>query len=349
MVTLTQIHISNNTFSSSPASRNLVAVFVGATSGIGLGALKTFYKSTTNPKVYIIGRLKTSFQSHLDELVTSNPGGKYEFVETEVSLIRNVDKVCEMIKEREEKVDLLFMSPGYLSSEGRHDSIEGIDIPTTLRYYSRIRLTHHLLPLLSLSPNPRVISILAGGKEKPIDLTDLELRSNFSQLKAMSHGTTMMTLAFEELAKEWRGVVFVHKYPGFVDTGAVARFLSSVRGVWGVPAFLARVLLLPGINLFSTSIEQAGERVLFLMTSARYPPAKAKGEYAGVEMPVGLEVARSSVVDDNGVGNGVYRLGATDESAEEAEILVKYRKEGAGKLVWEHTEKVWERALAREV
>ncbi|KAH8683359.1 hypothetical protein BGZ60DRAFT_218243 [Tricladium varicosporioides] len=349
MVNLAQIRTSNDTFTSSPASHNLVAVFIGATSGIGLGTLKAFYTSTTSPKVYIIGRSKSSFQSHLDQLAALNPGGKYEFVETEVSLIRNVDRVCEMIKGQEKSVDLLFMSPGYLSSKGREDSIEGLDIPSALRYYARLRFTSLLLPLLACSRSPRVISILGGGKEKPIDLDDLELRSNFSQLKAMTYGTTMMTLAFEELAKEWKGVLFVHKYPGFVDTGAIGRFLSSVKGAWSVPALLARVLFLPFVSLLATSIEEAGEQVLFLATSARYQPSKPGSENVGVEMPEGVEVARSSVVDEDGVGNGVYRLDATNESAEESEVLVKYRKEGVERLVWEHTEKVWERALAREV
>jgi hypothetical protein len=68
-----------------------------------------------------------------------------------------------------------------------------------------------LLPLLAESPAPRVISILAGGKEKDIDINDLEVRNDFNFAKAASNGTTQTTLAFEELAKSYPSITFIHK------------------------------------------------------------------------------------------------------------------------------------------
>jgi len=115
--------------------------------------------------------------------------------------------------------------------------------------------------------------------------------------------------------------------------------MSTTSGLWSVPATFFRWFVLPVINLFSTSVDEAGERGLFLATSARYPPLKAGGDWKGVPLPKGVkEVSEES---------GVYRLQANDENADPTPALIKYREEDAGKTVWESTLAVWERALSR--
>ncbi|TVY29011.1 Oxidoreductase [Lachnellula hyalina] len=339
MVNIKDIAASNAAFKK--ANTGLVAVFVGATSGIGMGTLKQFAKNANSPTIYIVGRSQSAAKPLLDELSTSNPEAVLNFIETEVSLMKNVDKACDEIESKETKVDILFVSPGYLSFDGRNQSEEGIDIPHALRYYTRLRFTYNLLPLLKASPNPRVISILAGGREGDIDLSDLEVKANFSGLKAMKNSTTQTTLAFEELAKTNPSVTFIHKYPGFVDTGVLGRLLGTMTGLWALPATFVKWFILPVLNFFSTSIEEAGERGVFLATSARFPPLKRRDgwEAAAVPLPEGVkEISEES---------GVYRLGAKDESVDAVPVLVRYRHEGVGKTVWESTLAVWERALAR--
>lgn len=220
-----------------------------------------------------------------------------------------------------------------------------MDIPHALRYYTRLRFAYNLIPLLQQSPNPRVVSILAGGQESEIDLNDLEVRNDFTFIKAAKNGTTQTTLAFEELAKSYPSISFIHKYPGFVDSGVLARLLNTAPGLLYYPAMFARWLVLPIVNLISVSVDEAGERGLFLVTSARFPPAKPKTEFSGVEVQ-GVPVAESSNVMD-GQGNGVYRLGADDESAKESPVLLGYRLDNAGKTAWEETQAAWDRALEK--
>jgi hypothetical protein len=78
------------------------------------------------------------------------------------------------------------------------ESVEGIDVPHALRYYSRLRFVYNLLPLLNASSSPRVVSILAGGKEIAVNFDDLEFRNNFNGFQAAGNGATQTTLAFEE-------------------------------------------------------------------------------------------------------------------------------------------------------
>jgi hypothetical protein len=92
--------------------------------------------------------------------------------------------------------------------------------------------------------------------------------------------------------------------------------------------------------------DEAGERGLFLATSARFPPSKPKTDFIGEEVPQGVEAANPSVIKD-GVGNGVYRLGPLDDSAPDGDVLPGYRLDDVGKTVWEETQAVWDRALSR--
>ncbi len=106
-------------FKLSGHASGLVAVFVGATSGIGLGTLKQFSRYAQAPKVYVLGRSKKAATPLLEEIKKINPEGTFEFIETEISLIKNVDLACDEIKAKEKKVDILFTSPGYLALGGR--------------------------------------------------------------------------------------------------------------------------------------------------------------------------------------------------------------------------------------
>ena len=99
----------------------LVAVFVGATSGIGETTLRQFSKQARNPRVYFLGRRETEGRRIEAELKEMNPGGEFYYVQVDVSLLKNVDQACRSIRQRESKVNLLFLSSGTLiSGKRRH-------------------------------------------------------------------------------------------------------------------------------------------------------------------------------------------------------------------------------------
>ena len=80
-----------------------------------------------------------------------------------------------------------------------------------------------LQPLLSVAPYPHIVSVLAGGQENKIYEDDLDLKHNYGPIVCAFQGTTMMSLAFEHLAKENPNVAFLHVYPGYVNTGIVEK------------------------------------------------------------------------------------------------------------------------------
>ncbi|CAG8909602.1 unnamed protein product [Penicillium egyptiacum] len=329
MVSLPDVQSSNARITNTlPAG--LVAVFVGATSGIGEAALKEFARSTRSPRAYFIGRSQEAAARITAECRQLNPEGEFTFIKADVSLIRNVDSVCRELQSKEKSINILFLSCGTIRFG--EDTSEGLHVMTATGYYARTRFITNLLPNLKQATKlRRVVSVLAGGHEGPIDVSDFEGKS-MSMLKIRGHLVSMTDMALETLAEQAPEVTFIHDYPGAVKTGIGRE--SNTPLAW----FMTIVLMIIG-HLFYIPIRESGERHLFFATSAKYPPrvrVDAVGDSSGVPLSEGVEVASGT---DGKVGSGVYSIHWSGEHAgpKVVKLLAGLREEGMAQKVWQHT------------
>lgn len=313
-----------------------VALFVGGTSGIGRSTLRQLALNTNAPTAYVVGRSESNAKPLLKELRQLNPLGSYNFIEADVSLISNVDKACESIKQHEKALDLLFMTPGGLSLVGRRETSKGIDKLFALRYYSRMRFTQNLLPLLEAAkPQPgRVVSVLGGGFEGNINADDLDLKHNYNIVSCALHAVTMTSLAMEHLAASHRAS-FVHVYPGLVGTNIYTNsFPPPLAAVYNYGMW-------PLMYPFSVNIEESGQRHLFHATSARYP--------AGISDQSGEAVIRDgdgvAVGSDEVLGSGAYLMNWKGETSAAGKKMQRLRAQGMARKVWEHTTELLSRTV----
>jgi len=116
MVALQTIYASNDRLKE---AGGLTALFLGATSGIGQATLKQFAQHAANPRIYIVARNAAATAPLVEELRLLNADGQYEVIEKNVSLLKETDEVAEIVKAKETKLDLLFMSVGFFSFDGR--------------------------------------------------------------------------------------------------------------------------------------------------------------------------------------------------------------------------------------
>jgi len=188
-----------------------------------------------------------------------------------------------------------------------------------LSYYSRMRLTTNLLPLLRQSPRPRILSVVNGGREKQMrdDDIGLENAQNFTSRAAINHTTTMMTLAIEYLAENDKRITFMHAFPGLVATDNFSRLAAPESfGILGrvLVALIGRFVITVQ-RLFGMSAADCGARQAFLLTSDKYGP-----------------------------GEG-WRIDQKSEPVTAPGVLEQYRERGWREKVWEYTVGVFEKAL----
>ncbi|KAL7619523.1 hypothetical protein AAE478_010063 [Parahypoxylon ruwenzoriense] len=325
MVSLDAIQASNGRIAAELPT-GLVAVFVGATSGIGETSLKQFVKHAKQPRIYFVGRSDEAADRIKAELKTLNSDGEYNFLKCDVSLLQNVDQACREIKTKVQTINLLFISTGTLATGTKTQ--EGLHVFTALVYYSRIRFVVNLLPLLKDATSlRRVVTVFAGTKEGPLFPNDWE-GYNLGFAVGRGHFASMLTLAFEALAPETPEVSFVHVYPGFVKTGIS-------RGSKGIAMAITKALFKVIGPFVYIPLVEVGERQVFCSTSARFPTTGRIAD--GVPLTKELEEATST---DGKTGGGVYSIDYEAEPCDKKVLgtLAGLRKDGLVDELWKHTQ-----------
>ncbi|KAM5451188.1 hypothetical protein MaudCBS49596_003893 [Microsporum audouinii] len=326
MVSYKEIQASNALINDTTALQ--VAVFVGGTSGIGKYTIKALVATGASVRIYLVGR-KSSYermQTFIQQLQAINSKAEVVWTEGEIALLAETKRVCDVIKSKESRLDLLFLTAGYAPFGGRKETTEGIETSQSLEYYSRILFALHLLPLLNKAEAPRVVSVLAGGLEKTsIDVDDLDLKKpgNFGSVKAQIQYGTMNTMGWEKLAQGNPSVTFIHSWPGWVNTGNARRGLEPNS----VMAWVVRIILEPLINVFSFSDDESGQRHLFQCTSAAF---------GGRGVPwQGKPGINSLEKQEDGLFLVNYKCDCTP-NAKSMTVL----REKAMEKVWDHTQEV---------
>lgn len=207
----------------------------------------------------MVGRSRARFEPELQALRAINPKGEYIFIESETNLIKDIDAVCEQIKSKVSRIDLLFTASGYIGFDGRQNNADGLDVSMSLRWYGRVRFTQNLLPLMK--PNGRAVTILAGGLEGKLFEDDLDLETNYTITNSLGHIGTALTLSYDKLAEQNPDVAFVHVWPGLVNTGTFSKATGGILG------FFFRWIVEPIAGLFATTPADSGERMLYYAMS----------------------------------------------------------------------------------
>ncbi|KAH8702911.1 hypothetical protein GQ44DRAFT_717186 [Phaeosphaeriaceae sp. PMI808] len=341
MVSLEAVLASNAQIPTS-LPKNLVAIFAGATSGIGEITLKTLAKYTVEPRIYLLARNQASAERVIAECRQINSRGDYIFVRVDLSSIKETDHACEQIQSAERSVNLVFLSAGELRFD-RNLTSEGLNTFLAASTYTRIRIVQQILPLLTASASSdqlaRVVDVAGGTYEGEINTSDLAaLNIPFTQLR--SQLSSMHTLALETLAQRAPTVSFVHDFPGSVYTGLGASIVTPLsllfRPIKTISyMFLGRWLFVP--------IEESGERHVFFATSMIFK--SRDGNSKGVPVR-GLEIANGS---DGVRGSGTYSINWDGEqrAAQDKTALVNLRKTGGKEMVWNHFTTEFDRITSR--
>ncbi|KAI1483337.1 NAD(P)-binding protein [Daldinia eschscholtzii] len=353
MVKLDVVRSANAALANS-ATKPYVAVVAGGTSGIGESAVRALAATFADRgdreedvlHVHIVGRNEEAGRKIVAECSEICPHGVFQFHKGDLSLLKEVDRVCADVIATEQqaasargavaKIDLLVTSQGILSLTAE-DTAEGLDKVHSLIYYSRMRFVERLLPLLTASPGAgHVVSVLNPSIKEGIILDDLALRNPKNQKlqTAFTQLSSLTNVFYEEVARRNTGrIALCHEYPGYVPTDLA----SKSNFPWWLK-FLITYIIHPLSRPLWVPFEECGQRILFMASPARFPARRPEDAQVSTETPLGSVDGIVPAEGMNGVvGSGAYRVGKDSEAIPKGKEYEKVRENGTAERVYQHT------------
>lgn len=140
-----------------------VAVVVGGTAGLGAGVALRLARSDAS--VVIVGRSKQRGDEMVARMSALSKTAKHSFFPCDATLLSNVSQFSSAFSKLHPRLDILVLTQGIATIQGRTETVEGLDVKLSLHYYSRMAFIAKLLPLMtgddprgksspSLSPSP---------------------------------------------------------------------------------------------------------------------------------------------------------------------------------------------------
>lgn len=347
MVNITQVRQSNAQLTAETVPRT--SVFVGGTSGIGKSTLIELVSLGKPVKAYIVGRKATepAMKTVLDDLRKKNAQAELVWLEGDISLLSEGQRVCNIIKAAgDPSIDFLCLTAGYAPFSGRNskscevtddtniypdplpDTSEGLDVTHALEYFGRMLFTLHLLPLLRKSAAARVLTVLAGSMLTDrliIDDLTLEKPSNFGGFNTQIQLSIMNSIFLDRLSADSdnANITFLHNSPGSVKTGNMFRHHTPT---WHNP-FTWLVLLTPMHWFMGHTEEESGQRHLYLATSGKFARSGPLLDGKATKGTTGRE------------GSGLYILNYKCDVSYNEKALKALRAKGQDE-VWKETMRI---------
>jgi len=159
---------------------------------------------------------------------------------------------------------------------------------------------------------------------------DISVRdSKHYGIVTMDHVESVSILSYETLARRNPGLGFCYVCTGFeVETIHPTEKLN-----WWV-RLLFKGVLQPISKALSTNVEEAGERMMFLLSEG-FPARVDSTEKNNNQSDEGF--SKVAVGSDGIVGSGAYRVGSQGEMMKTSDVCSKPGEVNVSEKVWEHT------------
>ena len=166
-------------------------VITGATQGIGRGIALQQLKAGN--KVIAIGSSVKNGRSLVNEARALKLDANIEFLQANLSLISENERVIESIKSDYSHIDGLILCAAK-HSQSYTVTRERFETTLALVYLSRYKLTYGLQELLEKGTEPFILNFGITGLKGDVNWDDLGFKKNFAPMKVMLHGSLLNDL-----------------------------------------------------------------------------------------------------------------------------------------------------------
>jgi NAD(P)-dependent dehydrogenase (short-subunit alcohol dehydrogenase family) len=186
--------------SSFPSEVGKLAVVTCSTSGIGFEIAMAL--ALAGADVIITGRHSTDGHEALSRIRPLAPHALVRFEKLDLESQSSVADFANRLTKAGRPVDLLINNANTLVLLTREITPDGFELHLATNFLSHFALTARLLPLLRASKQPKVVQLTSTGRHYgEIHLSDLQLESNYSPLKAYSQSKLAMLIFAAELQR----------------------------------------------------------------------------------------------------------------------------------------------------
>lgn len=253
-----------------PPLAGKLAVVTGATGGLGYETALAL--AGAGAEVVLTGRNDAKGSRALEAICARHPEALISYETLDLASLASVARFAARFARLHASLDLLINNAGVMALPSRRLTADGFEMQFGTNYLGHYALTAHLLPMLRLSPAPRVINLSSlAHRTGTIDFDDLQGAKTYSPQKAYNQSKLAMLMFALELQRRsdaagW-SLMSNAAHPGY----ALTDLMTNGPGNKGLLALAARLL-----RPMSHSAAAGALPTLFAATS---PDARAAGYY----------------------------------------------------------------------
>jgi NAD(P)-dependent dehydrogenase (short-subunit alcohol dehydrogenase family) len=180
-----------------PPSHPPVILITGSTDG--LGRETALRLAETGAHLVIHGRNEERGRAVVEEIERSTPGSA-RFYRADLASFEEVREFARAVLQDYDRLDVLVNNAGIWGGE-RRVSEDGHELHFQVNYLSSFLLTRLLLPLLTATPESRIVNV-SSVAQQPVDFEDFNLEQGYSDGRAYAQSKLAQVLFTFDLAEE---------------------------------------------------------------------------------------------------------------------------------------------------
>lgn len=255
-----------------PTQHDRTSIITGGSEGLGYQDALALARAGGD--VIIAARNPQRGATAVATIRSAVPGANVRFEPLDLANLASIAAFATRMRSERPRLDLLINNAGVMTPPRRSTTADGFELQFGLNFLGHVALTAHLMPLLQLAPQPRVVTLSSfANRSGAINFEDLQWERRYAPLPAYAQSKLADLIFVLELqrrsdAGRW-GVTSIAAHPGAARTN----LNPNGSGKNSLPGMISRLL---GPILFQ-SAAQGALPTLFAATS---PEAKA-GAYYG--------------------------------------------------------------------
>lgn len=224
-----------------PSLAGRTAVVTGA-AGLGFETARELARA--GARVIIASRNPSTGAEAISRIQAETPPASIYFVRLELADLTSVRAFAARLRDQTETLDLLVNNAGVMSPRRRLETVDGFELQLGVNYLGHFALTGLLRPLLSTSPQARVVTISSvAARRGHIDFSDLQAKRVYRPMAVYAQSKLACLMFALELqrrsqANGWK-LASIAAHPGLARTN----LLYSASGGPSLPRRALRGLL----------------------------------------------------------------------------------------------------------